>query len=24
MRWCELESHGYVVADVRASEIVLQ
>lgn len=24
LRWCELESHGYVVADVRADDIVLQ
>ena len=24
LRWCELESHGYVVADVRADAIVLQ
>lgn len=24
LRWCELESHGYVVVDVRAEEITLQ
>jgi len=24
LRWCELESHGYVVADIRAEEIVLE